>query len=463
MSRPTPGPEARSASTTRLGFGRSVGYGVGDFGLNLFFTTAGLFLLFYYTDVLGLSPSTAGWVFAGALIWDAVFDPLMGYLANRTRSRWGRYRPYLLFGAIPLAAAWALMFLPTGLAGPALILFAAGTHILFRTFYAIVGMPYLALSAVLTQDSKERGVIAAVRMIAGASCGLLSALLTLTLVKAFGGGQVGFFGMALVYGTLAAAVLMLVFASTREQISETVEQKVSLGDMVRMLRGNYAFWVVSAAMLLSAVGSTFFQKTVPYFFKYQLHREDLIGPALGLLAGCVMLSIPLWTWLMKRTSKRIMWITGAGISTLGFGLLWFAPAEPRAVLSVLPLLGVGAGAGYLGFWSMMPDTVEYGEWRSGVRAEGAIFGLVSLLQKGGLGLAAAGLGELLTVIGYQPNLAQTPETLSAMRVVMIASPAVLSLAAAAAIAFYGIDHRQHGRMVRALDRRRSKFSNGHDR
>ena len=232
--------------------------------------------------------------------------------------------------------------------------------------------------------------------------------------------------------------------------------------MVRMLRGNYAFWVVSAAMLLSAVGSTFFQKTVPYFFKYQLHREDLIGPALGLLAGCVMLSIPLWTWLMKRTSKRIMWITGAGISTLGFGLLWFAPAEPLAVLSVLPLLGVGAGAGYLGFWSMMPDTVEYGEWRSGVRAEGAIFGLVSLLQKGGLGLAAAGLGELLTLIGYQPNLAQTPETLSAMRIVMIASPAVLSLAAAAAIAFYGIDHRQHGRMVRALDRRRSRITNDNE-
>jgi len=92
-----------------LPFRRRFGYGIGDFGFNLFFTTASLYLLFYYTDVLGLPPATAGWVFAVALIWDAVFDPLMGYLANRTRTRWGRYRPYLLFGAIPLAASWVLM------------------------------------------------------------------------------------------------------------------------------------------------------------------------------------------------------------------------------------------------------------------------------------------------------------------------------------------------------------------
>ena len=440
----------------RLSAAERFGYGFGDFGFNLFFTTASLFLLFYYTDVLGLSPSTAGWVFAGALVWDAVFDPLMGLLASRTRTRWGRYRPYILLGAAPLAASWALMFLPTAFTGAALVIFAAGTHILFRTLFAVVCMPYLALSAALTSDSKERGAIAGIRMVAASGCGLLSAVLTLTLVKLFGGGQTGFFWVAVIYGLIAIAVLMVVFFTTRERAAVDDGHVVPFGDMVRMLGRNTAFWAVSAAMLLTAVGNTLFQKTVPYYFKYVLQREDLIGPALGVLAGCVMLSIPGWNWLMKRTSKRNTWIVGSLIGVVGFAALWMAPSQPGPILATFVLLGASAGAGYLGFWSMMPDTVEIGEWQSGVRAEGAVFGLVSLLQKAGLGLAAAGLGELLTVIGYRPNLPQTADTLASMRIIMIAAPALLSVTAALAIAFYKIDHRQHGRIVRSLNRRRDR-------
>jgi GPH family glycoside/pentoside/hexuronide:cation symporter len=439
-----------------LGFRERFGYGVGDFAFNLFFTTAGLYLLFYYTDVLGLSPAVAGWVFAGALIWDAVFDPFMGYVASRTRSRWGRYRPYLLWGAVPLAAAWALMFVPVGLEGSALMLFAAATHILFRTLYAVVSMPYLALSAVMTSDSRERGVLASFRMAAAATCGLFAAFSTLKLVEAFGGGAEGFFRTALLFGGLATAVLLFVFASTKEAARPIEEEQPSARDMLRMLRSNRAFWIVSAAMLIASIAGTFFQKTIPYYFKYALGREDLIGPALTLLTGAVTLSIPLWTLVMNRTSKRTMWLSGLGVGLCGYALLWAVPPSPSAILPVLILLGIGAGASYIGFWAMMPDTVEYGEWRSGVRAEGAIFGLVSLVQKAGLGLAAAALGELLGAIGYRANVAQRPETLASMKLVMVAAPAVLGLAVASIIAFYPLDRRTHARMVRVAAWRNSR-------
>jgi GPH family glycoside/pentoside/hexuronide:cation symporter len=132
------------------------------------------------------------------------------------------------------------------------------------------------------------------------------------------------------------------------------------------------------------------------------------------------------------------------------------PSSPSAILPVLILLGIGAGASYIGFWAMMPDTVEYGEWRSGVRAEGAIFGLVSLVQKAGLGLAAAALGELLGAIGYRANVAQRPETLASMKLVMVAAPAVLGLAVASIIAFYPLDGRTHARMVRVAAWRNSR-------
>jgi GPH family glycoside/pentoside/hexuronide:cation symporter len=195
---------------------------------------------------------------------------------------------------------------------------------------------------------------------------------------------------------------------------------------------------------------------VPYWFKYALSREDLIGPALTALTAAVTLSIFFWSFLMKRTAKRNVWLSGSTLVLIAYGLLWFAPQRAEVYIPLLGLLGFGAGAAYLSFWAMMPDTVEYGEWRSGVRAEGAVFGLVSLVQKASLGLAAGVLGELLDGVGYRANQPQTLETLAGMKVIMIALPAVFALAAIVCIAFYRLDQRTHGRMVRVLDRRRAR-------
>ena len=447
-----------TASGPVLPFARRLGYGVGDFGFNLFFTTASLYLLFYYTDVLGLSPSTAGWVFAGALVWDAVFDPVMGYVANRTRTRWGRYRPYLLFGGLPLAASWALIFLPVDLEGSALILFAASAHIVFRTLYAVVSMPYLALSATMTGDSHERGVLASIRMVAATTCGLFAAFSTLKLVELFGGGSTGFFWTAVIYGIIAAIVFTIVFASTREIAAAPDEISPTARDMIAMLRRNRAFWIVCAAMLAGAFGGTLFSKTLPYYFKYAVERPDLIGLALTALTAAVAISMPVWTAVMKRTSKRTMWLSGAVVGVSGYILLWFSPSEGTSMFLPIAVIGFGAGASYLGFWSMMPDTVEFGEWTSGIRSEGAIFGFVSLIQKGALGLAAAMLGELLSAIGYRANQPQTAETLEMMRLIMILGAGSLAVIAAFSISFYPIDRRMHARLQNGIAVRKKRMA-----
>jgi glycoside/pentoside/hexuronide:cation symporter, GPH family len=440
--------------SSKLPLTARLGYGLGDFGFNLFFTTSSLYLLFYYTDVLGLPPATAGWVFAAALIWDALFDPAMGYIANRTRTRWGRYRPYLLFGGIPLAISWALVFLPVSLEGTALLVFAAGTHILFRTLFAVVNMPYLALSAVMTSDSHERGVLASVRMMAAASCGIIVAVFTLKLVDMFGGGREGFFIVACLYGALATATFTISFLTVREQAIDVNEEHPTIPEMLTMLRHNRAFWIVCAAMLAGGVGGTVLNKMLPYYFKYTLGREDLIGPAIGTAAGAILLSMPVWTWVMRKTSKRTMWIAGSVIGVAAYGAFWIAPPEPRFVIPIMIFLGIGGGAGYLGFWAMMPDTVEYGEWRSGTRSEGAIFGFVSLIQKGSLGLAAAALGEGLARAGYVANSVQSDATLASIKVIMIGVPAACATIAAIAISFYPITPRVHARLLRVLDRNR---------
>lgn len=440
-------------TAARLPLGRRLGYGVGDFGFNLFFTTANLYLLLYYTDVLGLDPAVGGWIFAGALIWDAVADPVMGYIASRTRTRWGRYRPYLLFASLPLGASWVLMFLPTGLTGTGLALFALATHVLFRTVYTVVSMPYLSLSAVMTQDSRERGTLAGVRMLSATFCGLLVAFFTLKLVGWFGAGDQmrGFLLVSILYGAVATLIFLLVFASTQEVATAEDERLPSLREMWAMLRANSAFWLVSGSLLMGSTASTLFGKSIPYFFKYQLGREDLIGGALAILTASAMLSIPFWSMLMRRTSKRTVSLSGTAIGLAGY--LLFATLSASGVaplLAVMALLGVAGGAGYLTFWAMVPDTVELGEWRTGVRAEGVVFGLICFVQKAALGVAVGLLGQLLSVIGYIANRPQAAETLGGLQRIMLVGPIICVSLGAACIWFYPLDHRTHSRLVNAL-------------
>jgi glycoside/pentoside/hexuronide:cation symporter, GPH family len=354
---------------------------------------------------------------------------------------------------VPLAASWALIFLPVQFEGGALVLFAASAHILFRTFYAVVGMPYLALSATMTRDSHERGILASIRMVAATCCGLFSAFFTLKLVDGFGGGSDGFFWTAIVYGTIATLVFLIVFATTVETAPDQAEPSPTPKEMMLALRGNRAFWIVCAAMLAGAFGGTLLSKTLPYYFKYVLDRPDLIGLGLTAMTGAVALSMPVWTAVMKRTSKRVMWLSGALVALSGYALLWPLANDPQLILVPLAIIGFGVGASYLGFWAMMPDTVEYGQYKTGIRSEGGVFGFALLIQKAALGLAAALLGELLSTIGYRANAAQTAETLAAMKLVMIGGAAALSATAALFIAFYPIDARLHLRLRAVIARR----------
>ncbi len=452
-----PAPRDESLVPEPLNFGRKFGYGVGDLGFGLLFLTASQFLLYYYTDVLGLSPATAGWVFGAAVVWDALIDPVMGGIANRTRSRWGRYRPYLLWCAIPLALVWALIFLPTGLSGTSLIVYATGVHFLFRSVYTIASMPYLALSAAMTEDSAERSLLAAFRLVLQASAGVLVAFATLPLVKALGGGQAGFFKVALIYGSGAAACIFVTFFAAREVLSiEALKVRPSFRQMIGMLRSNVVFWLACGAFLLFSVATVFFNKSLPYFMKYGLGREQLMGPALGIYAMCITFTIPVWAQITKRSSKRRVFLVGAGIVLTTYAALWFAPLDHRVWLPLIGILGVGSGAIFLSTWAMIPDTVEFGEWKTGIRAEGAAFGFVSFVQKASLGFAAGLLGEVLTVIGYTPNMAQTPETLANLKIVMLAVPALFAGLATVTILFYSLDATRHGRLVRALRWRRAR-------
>lgn len=455
ISHSIPAPGATDAGVV-LPFVRKLGFGIGDFAFNLYWQSTTLYLLYYYTDVVGLAPGIAGAIFGGAMLWDAVFDPVMGYIANHTRTRWGRYRPYLLFGCVPLAVSFVSMFVPNRLDGVAQLAFVVGTHALFRTAYTVLSMPYNALMATLTVDSRERGSLAAYRMICAATAGVLVALSTLRLVQVLGGGdaKTGFLFVNLAYAVVAVVVFVMTFLSTREAVAPD-RHGVSIRDAFFVIVRNRAFIIVFGFAILHMTSSTLLSKTLPYVLKYCMHREDLIGWALGAIALQVFVSIPFWAWMMRRTSKRRVALTGACITAGCYGLLGMRGLPGLGtLLALLVAIGFGNAAMLLAQWAMIPDTVEFGEWRTGIRGEGVIFGVVALAQKASLALAVGAVGQILEAIGFVANRVQSTHTLDGMWAMLWKGPLVFTAMAIVLALFYPVSPDVHERILRILRLRR---------
>ena len=234
-----------------------------------------------------------------ALIWEGITDPLVGFLANTTKTRWGRYRPYLLFGSIPLGLSFVAMFPPIGLSSAALAIYALASHLLFRTVFTFVNIPYLSLSAQITSDSLTRGYLAAARLFSTAVCGILLAVATLPAVNLMGGGRGGFFGVTLVYALLSAAILTICFFSTRESVQATSRHQVDLSGTMQAIRVNRPFQLVFGATLLASVGYTMCTKALIYYVKYSGGTERSISVALTIFLATGAASVLPWAWLMR--------------------------------------------------------------------------------------------------------------------------------------------------------------------
>src|SRR5689334_6034425 len=214
---------AAPSSGDRIALPRVIGYGIGDFGFNFYWFSLTLFLSYYYTDVLGVSSGVAGLIIFLCLTWDGLIDPAIGVLANRRRTRWGKYRPYLLLGSVPLAVSFALMFAPVGLEGATLIAYAFATQVFFRTMYGLVNIPYSALMATMTRDSMQRNWLAGARMICAFLGTAVVSYFTPRLVTYFtsSGRTAGYFGATAVLAAIATVFTIMTFLATREDSSIT--------------------------------------------------------------------------------------------------------------------------------------------------------------------------------------------------------------------------------------------------
>lgn len=439
---------------------RNAAYGGGDLGFNLYWTTVSFYILYFYTDVLGIPATVAGLIFLASMLWDAIVAPIMGILAQRTHTRWGSYRPYIAGGAVPLCLAMMLLFYDSGLEGPALIAHALAVQILFRTAYTMANIPYSALASSITDSSLDRNALSAWRISLATIGSAFVGYSTLKLVPVLGEGDPsrGFFLTATLYGVLSLPFLLGVSYLVRETYAgPKASGRVSLLEALSVLRRNRPFMIVLAATMCATLGGVISSKTLVYYFKYALGDESAVGLAFAANSLTILVTTPLWALLTARTSKRFVWRTGALCSITGSVLLFLNPFETVwVVVGLVTIVGTGAAAGYLSFWSALPDTVEYGEVRTGKRIESPTFGIMSFAQKATYGLAVAMTGLLLDMIGYQPNVEQAQATIKDLKLIMTLMPAAFISIAFLIIGSYRLDAETHARLVTILHKRRRR-------
>jgi len=428
-----------------------IGYGIGDYAICLYWSGVSLYLLYFYTDVVGITPQMAGLIYAIGIAWDAITDPFMGYIAERTRTKMGSYRPYIYYGSIPLALSFVVLLWVPPFEGMLLLSFLIVVNLIHRTCFTIVSVPYSSLTARITDDSDERTKLTTARMLA-ASFGTFSiSALAFPIVLYFGGGEeaLGFVYLGLIAGLVAVIILSITVYFVEERSFEFTKAELpNFSKVFKSVSNNYPFWIVFSAILILISTYLMFNNNLIYFSKYALGFHEYQGLILGVLSGTNLLAIPIWAFLAIKIGKKNTWMTSMAFLFVGFLIFYFYPiSELNELLYILGFIGFANGATGVLFWSMLPDTIEYGEWRTGIRTESSLYGFMTFAQKGAIAIAIAILGTVLTKIGFEPNKEQTAQTLSDLKSLMSIIPLIGVFISFVLVYFYPIDKKFHQKLI----------------
>ena len=441
----------------RLTLKTRIGYGIGDIAVCLYWSGVGLYLLYFYTDVVGISGSLAGLIYFIGMAWDAATDPFMGYMAERTRTKWGVYRPYLLFGNIPLALSFVLLFWVPPLEGSSLFFFLLFANLLHRTCFTLVSVPFSSLTPRITSDSQERTNLTGFRMLGAQTGTNLMALLAFPIIFWVGGEDesMGFIVLASIAGITAILIHSITFITVKEPDNDQGIERVggSLADAARAIGKNKPFWLVFSATLIVGITTIFFGNNLIYYTKYALDLHEHQGTILFTSGIVAFLSIPIWWIISNRLGKKITWLISSTITLSSLILFYFYDIKTlNELLFLVAFIGFGSGAGGILFWSMLPDTIEYGEVHTGVRSESSLYGFMTFAQKGSIAIAVLILGWVLDAIGYQANQAMSLTTIDNMKIIMTLIPILGISCSLIIIYFYPIDSKMHKDLLRQLQK-----------
>jgi GPH family glycoside/pentoside/hexuronide:cation symporter len=444
---------AAQMAEKKLSVGQMLGFGICDLGGNLFFTTLGFWCLVYLTDTVGLSVALAGTAYMVGKFWDAISDPLMGYLSDHTRSRWGRRRPYLLFGAIPLLFAMWFFFTNPHIQNQAFLTFwAIISLILLNTAYTVVNIPYSSLTPDLTSNYHERTTLNGFRFACAAMGTMLGAAAVQPIVSAFSTRSAGFSAVGIMFGVIMAVTALITFGSTKERIVTEKIPKEKFWKSYLSVFQNRPYVILIIVYALNIIGLNFLQGILVYYTKYIYLREDITAKAMFILLAVTIVCIPLSVIVSKKIGKkRTYQICFAVLSSACLTIFFLGHLlGVDFFLGFMVYAGIGLGFGYAIPFSMVPDAIDFDKAQSGKRREGAYYGMWTFVSKTGQALSIFLSGLILAQGGYIADTMQNAATQFAIRLIIGPIPALFLIAGMILLYFYPIDEKMHNKMMRRI-------------
>jgi glycoside/pentoside/hexuronide:cation symporter, GPH family len=444
----------------RLSLKTKLGYGICDLGGNLFFTIVGFYLLYFLTDVMGLNAGLAGTALFVGKFWDAVTDPAVGYLSDRTRSSMGRRRPFMLWGAFGLLVSMTILFTNPGFKSQGLLfVWALLAYCLVDVAYTAVNIPYGALLPEITTDFNERTALNGYRMSFAVVGTLVGVAIVLPIVGLFHNPTVGWAVMGASMGAVMMAVTLVTFAAVHEDPSrQAAEQDKGIVRSSLEALGSRVFLLALIPWVLHIAGVTVIQSVMVYYFKYIYEAEGQFQIAMVILLVTALLFIPVWVVISRRIGKKLSYNLGMGL--FAAAVLAFFVFGERAGLTfayvIMAIGGVGLSTNYVMPFSLVPDVVEYDYAETGRRREGVYYGLWTLASKIGQGLVLGLSGWMLAAFGYVKNQPQTAPAKLGIGLLVGPIPALLFVAGVVVLSFYPINRRFYEEILEKVKRRQAQ-------
>ncbi len=447
--------------TEKLSFKEKLGYSLGDMAANFVFQALLALQLFYYTDTFGLSAAQAGTLFLVVGLLAAAFNPVMGVIADRTSTRWGKFRPWLLWTALPFGVLCVLTFTTPSLSPTGRIIYAWITYFLLRMIYTVNNVPYASLNGVLTGDPDERTSIASYRQILANTAGFIVQSLAIPMVAFFGHGNDAR-GYQLTMGllsVLSVVFFIVAFFASEERIQPNPEQKTSLAqDLADLFRNGP--WIVLFLVTTFYFAAIAMRGSVMLpFFKYNAGNEHLFSWFNGFGLTALIIGVAVSTPISVRLGKRQLFILSMILTGVFNVLLLFFPPTATTNIFVSEILRQFCyGTSGPLIWAMMGDVADYGEWKTGRRATGTVTAAVVFALWVGLALGGALAGWIFSFYGYVSNAVQTPHALMGIRLTAGMYSGLFFFAAALCLFFYPISREVNQKIANELAERRKAFA-----
>lgn len=451
-----------------------IGYGFGDMASSMFWKLFGAYLMIFYTDVFGLPAAVVGTMFLITRIWDSAFDPIVGVVADRTHSRWGKFRPYLLWLAAPFGIIGILTFVTPDWSPTGKLIYAYVTYSLMMMIYSAINVPYASLLGVMSPNPKERNTLSTYRMTFAYIGSFIALLLFMPLVNFFSGNskeltdqQTGWTLAVVVIAILCIVLFFGCFAWTKERVKPIKETQNPLKEDLKDLFKNKPWWILLGAGVAALVFNSIRDGATVYYFKYFVVEEDyatvsffgmsfvLSGLYLALGQAANIIGVIAAAPVSNRIGKRNTYMWAMIIATvLSVIFYWFDKEDLIWMFVFQALISVCAGSIFPLLWSMYADCADYSELKTGNRATGLIFSSSSMSQKFGWAIGTAVTGWLLGFFGFQANAVQSEEAISGIKMFLSFLPAIGTILSVVFISMYPLTENKMKDITTELEHKR---------